>query len=83
MREYQVASRSGFDSRSSEARSAVTDDFRPTLSAGFGNLVAKKDSAVSLVGVHGFDEFLVPFPASWRFFADRQARLHRLLLVKE
>jgi cyclopropane-fatty-acyl-phospholipid synthase len=61
----------------------VTDDYRPTLRAWFDNLVANKDAAVSLVGVHGFNKYLVFFPASWRFFADRQARLHRMLLVKD
>jgi cyclopropane-fatty-acyl-phospholipid synthase len=61
----------------------VTDDYRPTLRAWFNNLVANQEAALRLVGTHAYNKYLTFLPASWRFFADGQARLHRLLLVKD
>jgi fatty-acid desaturase/cyclopropane fatty-acyl-phospholipid synthase-like methyltransferase len=61
----------------------ATDDYRPTLRAWFDNLAANLQAAVGLVGVEVCNKYLVFLPASWRFFADGQARLHRLLLLKE
>jgi cyclopropane-fatty-acyl-phospholipid synthase len=61
----------------------VTDDYRPTLRAWFQNLVAYQEAAMRLVGVQGYNRYLTFFAASWRFFADGQAVLHRLLLVKD
>jgi cyclopropane-fatty-acyl-phospholipid synthase len=61
----------------------TTDDYRPTLRAWFKNLVANKQAALRLVGVHTYNKYLVFLSGSWRFFNDGEACLHRLLLVKD
>jgi cyclopropane-fatty-acyl-phospholipid synthase len=60
----------------------TTDDYRPTLRSWFDNLVASKEPAVRLVGPRVYNKYLVFFAASWRFFNDGNARVHRMLLRK-
>ncbi len=57
-------------------------DYRPTLRAWFENLVSNRERAIELVGVRTYNKYLVFFPASWRFFDDREAILVRWVLVK-
>lgn len=57
-------------------------DYRPTLRSWFNRLVKHRDKALELVGVETYNRYLVFFPAAWAFFDQKQATLHRLVLVK-
>jgi len=59
-----------------------THDYRPTLRAWFDRLVQNREEAIALVGVKTYNRYLVFFPASWTFFDQKQATLHRFVLEK-
>ncbi len=60
-----------------------THDYRPTLRAWFDRLVAAREEAVALVGVHMVNKYLAFFASSWAFFDLNFATLHRLVLEKD
>jgi len=58
-------------------------DYRPTLRAWYDNLTANEARALQLVGMRTYNQYLLFFPASYRFFDDGDAVLIRYVLEKK
>jgi cyclopropane-fatty-acyl-phospholipid synthase len=57
-------------------------DYRPTLRAWYDNLTANEARALELVGMRTYNQYLLFFPASYRFFDEGDAVLIRYVLEK-
>jgi cyclopropane-fatty-acyl-phospholipid synthase len=71
-----------FEAAGFEVAEQTLHDYRKTLRAWFDNLVANRERAVALVGVHRYNEFLVFFPAAWRFHHDLEGVVVRIGLER-
>ncbi len=77
LRHLEIAKQIGF-----EIIHDSVHDYRPTLKAWYDRLVSQKARALQLVGLATFNRFMTFFPYAWLFFEEREADVHRIVMVK-
>ncbi len=57
-------------------------DYKPTIKAWYERLIENRDKALSLVGLEIYNRYMTFFPIAWLFFAQDEAKLHRIVMEK-